>query len=276
MSTDLTLLQRIDAYLDAAPRTAARTEVIGPCTLFLNEGHGWRYYARPTPGASGVTADAIGAVRARQRALAQPEALEWIGELAPEVGPAAQATGMHVVEHPLMVLAHDIGTVPAPDGVGLAIVDADDDLAALSAVAEVGFATPGTASGAPGAAEAIAAAARQSPETIAFQRGRMLAGLTVAAAARVAGVVAAVGWHQPLEGASEIVGVATLPAFRRRGLGAAVTATLVADALERGIELVFLSADDEHVARVYAKVGFERVGTACAASVPTVAGPTLG
>jgi predicted GNAT family acetyltransferase len=93
----------------------------------------------------------------------------------------------------------------------------------------------------------------------------------VAAAARVAGVVASVGWHQPLEGASEIVGVATLPAFRRRGLGAAVTATLVADALERGIELVFLSADDERVARVYAKVGFERVGTACAASVPAVA-----
>ena len=149
------------------------------------------------------------------------------------------------------------------------IVDADDDLAALSAVAEVGFATPGTAAGEPGAAEATAAAARQSPDTIAFQRGRMLAGLTVAAAARVSGVMAAVGWHQPLEGASEIVGVATLPAFRRRGLGAAVTATLVADALERGIDLVFLSADDDDVARVYAKVGFERVGTASAASVPS-------
>ena len=60
MATDLTLLRRIDAYLDAAPRTGARTETIGPCTLFLNEGHGWRYYARPTPGAGGVTAEAIG------------------------------------------------------------------------------------------------------------------------------------------------------------------------------------------------------------------------
>jgi predicted GNAT family acetyltransferase len=97
----------------------------------------------------------------------------------------------------------------------------------------------------------------------------MLAGLTVAAAARVSGVLAAVGWHQPLDGASEIVGVATLPAFRRRGLGAAVTGTLVADALERGVETVFLSADDDDVARVYARVGFRRVGTACGASVPT-------
>jgi len=96
-----------------------------------------------------------------------------------------------------------------------------------------------------------------------------VAGLTVAAAARASGVLAAVGWHQPLEGASEIVGVATLPAFRRRGLGAAVTGALVADALERGVETVFLSADDDDVARVYARVGFRRVGTACAASVPT-------
>ena len=268
MTTDLTLLRRIDAYLDAAPRTGARAEAIGPCTLFLNEGHGWRYYARPTPGASGFTADAIGTVRARQRELSQPEALEWIGELTPEVGPAARATGMHVVDHPLMVLSHDVHVGPAPEGVDVAIVDADDDLAALNAVAEVGFATPGTALGEAGAAEATAAAARQSPDTIAFQRGRMVAGLTVAAAARVRGVVAAVGWHQPLQGASEIVGVATLPGFRRRGLGAAVTATLVADALDRGIDLVFLSADDDDVSRVYAKVGFERVGTACAASAP--------
>ena len=268
MTADLTLLRRIDAYLDAAPRTGARTETIGPCTLFLNEGHGWRYYARPTPGATGITAEAIRAVRARQRALAQPEALEWIGELTPEIGPAATATGMQVVDHPLMVLTGDGAIQPASEGVDVAIVDADDDLAALSAVAEVGFATPGTAHGEPGTAEAAAAAARQSPDTIAFQRGRMLAGLTVAAAARVSGVVAAVGWHQPLDGASEIVGVATLPAFRHRGLGTALTTALVVDALERGVDLVFLSADDDDVARVYAAVGFERVGTACAASAP--------
>jgi hypothetical protein len=31
---------------------------------------------------------------------------------------------------------------------------------------------------------------------------------------------------------------------------------------------VFLSADDDDVARVYARVGFRRVGTACAASMP--------
>ncbi len=106
----------------------------------------------------------------------------------------------------------------------------------LSAVAEVGFASPGTHPGEAGVVEAAAAAKTQNPDTIAFQRGRMIAGLTVAAAARVSGAIAAVGWHQPLDGASELVGVATLPSFRRRGMAAAVTGTLVADALERGVD----------------------------------------
>jgi phosphoserine phosphatase len=48
----------------------------------------------------------------------------------------------------------------------------------------------------------------------------------------------------------------------RRGIAAALTSVLVAEALERGIQTVFLSAGDETIARVYGQVGFERVGTA--------------
>jgi len=268
-SDDHGLLRRIDAYLDAAPRTGARAEAIGPFTLFLNEGHGWRYYARPTPDATGFTIGAVRAVRERQRFLAQPEAFEWIDELAPDLGQAAMADAMVVVRHPLMVLADEAAAAPiVPAGVEIAIADPGDDLAAISAVAEIGFSAPGTAGGTLGAVEAAAAAKRQNPDTIAFQRGRMIAGLTIAATARVSGSIAAVGWHQPLDGVSEIVGVSTLPAFRRRGLGAAVTASLVADAIERGVDAVFLSADGDDVARVYARVGFDRVGTAGAASKP--------
>ncbi|MGW2995109.1 GNAT family N-acetyltransferase [Streptomyces sp. NPDC001193] len=54
----------------------------------------------------------------------------------------------------------------------------------------------------------------------------------------------------------------TLPAARRRGLGHAVTAVLVADARSRGIETVFLSAGDGDVARIYARLGFRTVATA--------------
>jgi ribosomal protein S18 acetylase RimI-like enzyme len=267
---DLALLRRIDAYLDAAPRTGARAETIGSFTLFLNEGHGWRYYARPTPGAGEPTPREIGDVRRRQRALSQPERFEWIHEIAPEMRASALLDGLVVTDHPLMALnGSPADLLPPPDGVEVVTVDADDDLSMLGGVAEVAFAEPGTAVGSASAADAAAAARRQSTETLAFQRGRMLAGLTVAVAARVGGVTAAVGWHQPLDGASEIVGVSTLPAYRRRGLGAAVTAALVADALERGVGSVFLSADGDDVARIYGRVGFTRVGTACSASAPS-------
>jgi ribosomal protein S18 acetylase RimI-like enzyme len=269
MPVDLAMLRHIDAYLDAAPRTAARAEEIASFTLFVNEGHGWRYYARPTPGATGFTEADVRAVRERQRELSQPESFEWITELTPEVGAATAADGMRIVHHPLMVRSGDPVSVPVPDGVEVAVVDADDDLASINAVADVAFAHPGTAAGAPGLAEATAAANGQSTDTIAFQRGRMLAGLTVAVTARVSGAIAAVGWHQPVNGSSEVVGVATLPAFRRRGLATAVAGTLVADAHERGVETVFLSADDDDVARVYERVGFLRIGAAGAASGPT-------
>ncbi len=75
----------------------------------------------------------------------------------------------------------------------------------------------------------------------------------------------AVGSHQPVGRITEITGVGTLPAYRRRGIGAALTSFLVQDALARGIETIFLTAGDEEIAGVYARTGFERVGTACAA-----------
>ena len=75
---DFELLRRIDHYLDTVPRAVVRTEAIGPFTLFVNEGHGWRYYARPTPGAMAFTTEDVQAVRKRQRAIAQPEEIEWV------------------------------------------------------------------------------------------------------------------------------------------------------------------------------------------------------
>jgi predicted GNAT family acetyltransferase len=61
------------------------------------------------------------------------------------------------------------------------------------------------------------------------------------------------------------VGVATLPAARRRGYASQLTATLARHGLQHGIDTVFLSSADDDVARLYSKVGFRRVGTACIA-----------
>src|SRR5204862_7882163 len=93
---ELELLRRIDAYLDAVPRAACRTEAIGPFTLFVNESSGWRYYARPTPGAGPVTAEDVLRVRERERQVGMPEAIEWVRDLVPSVGPASGDAGPQV------------------------------------------------------------------------------------------------------------------------------------------------------------------------------------
>ena len=76
------------------------------------------------------------------------------------------------------------------------------------------------------------------------------------------------GSYQPCDGVAEITGVATLPGYRRRGLAAAVTSALVRDARREGVRTIFLSADDDVVACVYARIGFRIVGTAGEATAP--------
>jgi GNAT superfamily N-acetyltransferase len=98
-----------------------------------------------------------------------------------------------------------------------------------------------------------------------FRRDRIRRRLTVTAIADGGYGPVAVGSHIPVGDVTEIVGVATLPAVRRQGLGGAVTSALVDDALEHGAEVVFLSAGSDDIARVYHRLGFRRIGTACIA-----------
>jgi ribosomal protein S18 acetylase RimI-like enzyme len=265
------LLERLDRYLDAAPRAAVRTEEIGPFTLFVNEGRGWRYYARPRVGERNVLPRDVEAVLARQRELGQPRTLEWIVDLSPEVGEAARLLGLDVAEHPLLVLEDGVEPPPLVEGVAVRAVEDLEGLRLATAVAMVGFHAPGTDIGVDGPSAVAEAAARIDEDTLVFQLERARSGSTVTVLATLEGEPAASGSHNPVGDTTELVGIATVPALRRRGLGAAVTAALVADARARGLDPVFLSAGDDDVARVYERVGFRRVGRAGAATLE--AGP---
>jgi ribosomal protein S18 acetylase RimI-like enzyme len=140
----------------------------------------------------------------------------------------------------------------------------DSALAAARAVTHLAF----TPHGAAGAAERDAAAGDWPERRLGAVRERMAAGLRVTYVAEDADGILASGSHQPLGGVSEVVGIGTLPATRRRGLGAAVTAALVADARRGGAEIVFLSAGSEDLARMYGRLGFRRIGTAGLAAPP--------
>lgn len=261
------LLDRLE-YYDAVPRHGAGVEDYGPLTLFVREGQGWPFYARPARGWSGpLEATDVQKVRARQRELGIPESFEWVAETTPKLRAAVEESGLVVHEHPLMVL--DPGTPAAPleglpGDISVQIVGADDPiLPAALAVPHLAFAEPGThagLAGTPQLTEAITACVADGSVDRAIVRIR--AGLTAVAAAVEHESALSAGQHQPLAEVSEIVGVGTLPAARRRGLALAVTAALVADARSQGAETVFLSAGDDNVARVYARLGFREIGTA--------------
>ncbi|MER7763003.1 GNAT family N-acetyltransferase [Streptomyces sp. NPDC097619] len=258
----------IEKYYDTVPRVGgARAEDFGPLTLFVQEGEGWPYYARPTLGADApVTAADVLRVRERQRELGVPESFEWVAETTPGLRAAVEAAGLPVSAHPLMLL--DLrADAPEPDpGVRL-LGPTDPLLAEALTVPALAFGERGTAVGRAGRAELTARLAADRAEDPELTRWAHVAtkladGRTVLAAAVEDGGVLSAGQYNPVGPVAELVGIGTLPAARRRGLALAVTRALAADAREKGARLVFLSAGDEDVARVYAKAGFTRVATA--------------
>jgi ribosomal protein S18 acetylase RimI-like enzyme len=268
------VIERIDAFCDAVPRRRARADDFGPLVLFVPTGPGWPYYARPRRGPRPlVTAADVRAVRARQRELIIPESFEWIEQVAPEMAAAASEAGLDVHTHPLMVLSAPpparppagppAGRPALPPGVTVRAVPPEDaELDRVWAVPAVAFGHPGTAAGKAGVQERDKIAADYDGGTIEMLRERLRAGQSMLAAAFGPDGPLAAGSYQAVDGVAEITGVGVLPSSRRLGLGAAVTALLAQDALDRGVTTVFLSASDDAVARVYARIGFREVGVA--------------
>jgi N-acetylglutamate synthase-like GNAT family acetyltransferase len=165
---------------------------------------------------------------------------------------------------------------PASDGFAA-------DLAASRAVAHLGFGMPAVATPTPTINDALVVEvagpderdAMPAPEEALVESARQKA-----AAGRVATAVVesptdgivATGLYQRVGDVAEIAGVATLPAVRRRGYASQLTATLARQAVADGVGMVFLSAGDDDVARLYSRVGFRRLGTACIAEPPALLG----
>jgi ribosomal protein S18 acetylase RimI-like enzyme len=281
----VTLLATLERYYDTAPRAQATTEEVGPFTLFLKKGEGWDFYARPRLGLTDdITPADVAAVRARQRELGVAENIEWVHETTPSLLAAVKATPspttpspataspttaspatdslgtvapLAVAECPLLLLPADPSPIQgfsrrvvADMTARVRTVGLDDDLDAVVSVIHAGF---------EGTDEVIP---RSANRQVALIKEGLLG---MVAAYDEHGRVVGGGSHGPRGDTTELTGIAVLPRARRRGIGADITRALVEDAQSRGVGTVFLSAQDDAVARVYERVGFVRVGTACIA-----------
>ncbi len=269
MSARPGLLECIERYYAAASLPDARIERVGALDVPLGD-PSWPYPARPTRGArSRVSVADVRAAVLLQEAAGLPAALEWVPECTPEVGAAARAAGLEVDELPLLVVDEPVELL-FPAEVRVYVVGAEDpELLHYQRVSADPFAHPGE----PGGVHATAS--EPTPQDVAATaalRERIATGRTVMMVAIERGAPVAVGLHQPLavDGmvVSEILGVATTPRLRGRGLGAGIASALVAHARETA-DLAFLAAGDDDVARVYERIGFARLATVGVAEAQT-------
>ncbi|MPQ99690.1 GNAT family N-acetyltransferase [Modestobacter sp. I12A-02628] len=267
------LLDRIDRYFTAAAAADARIEQVGGLDVPIGS-PAWPHPVRPRRGGGPVTVADVQDAAALLRQAGVLISFEWVAEQFPDLAGTVRSARLAVDELPLLVSLDPV-EVLLPAGVRLYVIGSEDpQLPRYQRLAQRSFAGAFAGGGWPGEAHQDDGAGSGWPgdtppaEDTAVLRERIGAGRTVMMVAVESGEPVAVGSHQPVRledgEASEVVGVATLPRLRGRGLGAGLTSALVEHARQTA-DLVFLSAGDDDVARVYERIGFARVGTTCVA-----------
>ncbi|MGW4639186.1 GNAT family N-acetyltransferase [Sphaerisporangium sp. NPDC004334] len=243
-------------------------------------------YATPLPGARPTGRDVAALIDAfRERGL-KPR-LEFAPDAAPAVEAALSEAGFTVEEvHEYLVCTPATLTMPPALG-ELASASTSTSASASRSSASTSASASGTASAATSAdaqygwfrvespgtdaeyraidaalAEAFSGVFASSPEGAArLRRTEDDGGAVRFVRASEGGCAGAAMCSAPAEGTAELAGVGTRPAFRGRGIAAAVTAALAETMFARGARSVWLEYSGDGSRRVYERVGFRPEGT---------------
>ncbi|MEU0302821.1 GNAT family N-acetyltransferase [Streptomyces sp. NPDC006175] len=220
---------------------------VGPFTVRHNPGWELKYanYAIPDQGAEPTAQDVADLVTAFREHDRLPR-LEFLPAWAPAVEPALLAAGFTVENRaPVMACAAGDLLTPKPvDGLRIAEPVTDAEFTSAAAVQHTGFGGVG------GPDDGEIAWLRRATES-----GGVSGLATVDGRPAGAG-----GCSAPADGIGELAGLAVADAFRRRGVGAALSAWLTRTAFERGFLTVWLEPGGPDVERIYAGVGYRRTG----------------
>ena len=250
----LALLERIQAQMREVARCQYEAVPVPPFTLFFHTTDPLPYfnYAIPDgPGAaSGSLTAPLNRLEAEFHARRRVPRFEFVEACAPRLDEALEAHGFALENRPqLMVCPRGKErAAPAVNGLDIATLDGATALREFVAFLDV----QRRAFGLPSARPPLDEEALSLRETL---------GNGFAFLARIASEPVATAMIQPPhDGLTELVGVSTLEAFRRRGIGGFLSSAAVRAAFERGVSLAFLSAADARAGRVYEAAGFSPAG----------------
>jgi predicted GNAT family acetyltransferase len=230
----------VQSYLRARARFGPK---VGPFSILFSQGDRSIYgnyaipddMAKPTPAEIGELEEAF---RVRKRI----PRFEYVPTVTPDLETALLGAGYSVeMRPPLMTCRKGFSrSSAAPKGVELVFVEDEDRL--LEAVSVE--------------AQALAGDEEKSMwlTRIVGRGGRVL----VAYESSTRRPVGAGALTPQIDGVREVVAIAVIPEFRRRGIAQAMTALLAEDAFAGGCDLTFLSAAGEAQSEIYARAGFER------------------
>ena len=256
----------VHAYLRSV--AGARAHRAGPFVIRFDEHDDALPFNYAVPDDhSAPTADEVAALVAVFRERARTPRLEYLPQAAPKVEDALLEAGFtaegrypvlvcspgEAVDAPVDTVVLDLPTdatvrvAPVDTAVRVALVTDDADLWHVARVMSETFEAP------------------EANEHDVARLRRVLngGGLVAAAVDTTTGDVVGAGQiGSPHQGVAEVAGIAVRPSHRRRGIAGAVTALLTRAGMDAGITTPFLTPADDGAARVYARVGYRKVGEA--------------
>lgn len=242
---DLRIQRSVVSHLRSRPKVLE----IGPFVAGLDPDTTNPYinYASPVPGVPITPADVTDLLGAFAGAGRKPR-LEYVTGCAPELENLLLAAGFAVEERNqyLTCTPERLAECPAPDGLILAEPSTDPERAGVVAAQNDAF---GDLPGEP--PEVAVARMRRNQD-----RGGVVLGARTAGGEWAGGGQAA----PPTGAVSEVAGIAVREPFRRRGLGAAISAGVTRRLFDRGVEVAWLEASGDDSWRVYERVGYVPAG----------------
>jgi GNAT superfamily N-acetyltransferase len=247
--------ERLQDHMRAVARQQYDRVSIPPFALYFHPSDALPYlnYAIPeeTPGDAAALAAPLARLRAEFGIRRRRPRFEFVEAAFPKLGPALEASGFMREARPQLMIcrAEDLRDLEAIPGLAVDTLDARSSLDAFREMLRLQRHAFGLS----------------DPEAVSEQDARWLRdglGAGLAFVGRLNGKpVSASMFLDPKDGLTELVGICTLEAHRRRGLGGALTRAALAAAFARGVSVAFLSAADARAGHVYEKAGFTPFGS---------------